>query len=491
MKRFFVISCACFYLGNLFSQTMLSLQDCLNLALEQSRDLRIKQEEVKIAEHKKLQAKAAYFPKIDATLAYFRLSDEVNLLSEDKFLPIGTIMPDGSFGFTKDHINNQWTMLNGVPVPIDANGQPFNPKKNPEKIQWKNFTTIPREELTVDAKNIFIGAISLVQPIFMGGKIKYSNKMAEIGIDIAKQQQSLEKSEILYSTENAYWTVISVNNKVKTVMDYQKLLMQLETNVNELFNEGMATKADVLKVKVKLNEINTNLTKAQNGLSLAKMQLCQYVGYPMGTNIQLLDEISYQELIQTDNGYLDLNVALMSREEIKSLEKLIDLSESKEKIAFSEYLPKIGLIASYMYSNPDFLNGFEKEFAGSWNVGVTMKIPIFHWGEQKQKVQTAKSERLIAEMKLDDTREKIELQFRQATYRIDESKKRLVAAKNNLLQAEENLKYAKLSFDEGLVTITDVLDAQTSWYAAYSEETDALIELKLNHLYLKKVSGLL
>ena len=473
-----------------FSQSStLSLQDCLELALQQSRDIQIKKEEVKTAEYKKSQAKTAYFPKIDATMAYVRLSDKISLLPEDKFLPIGTLMEDGSFGFTQNQVGNKWTALDGKYVPLDKDGMPFDPKKNPEKILWNEYTTIPKDELTIDARNIFLGTISLIQPIFMGGKVSNTNKRAEIGLDIAKQQEKLEKSNVLYETENAYWTVISVNHKLKTALDYQKLLLQLEKDVNELFTEGMATKSDVLKVKVKLNEVNMNVTKAENGISLAKMQLCRIIGYSMDSTITLTDEISEEPAITAYEA--NPNETWTNRMEIKSLQKLIDLSHTQEKIAFADYLPQVALMANYMVSNPDFFNGFEKEFSGSWNVGVVMRVPILHWGEQKQKVNQAKSERLIAEMKLDDAKEKIELQYRQAIYKIDESMKKLQAATVNLNEAEENLRYANLSYDEGLVAITDVLDAQATWYAAYSEQTDALIDLRMNNLYLKKVSGTL
>jgi outer membrane protein TolC len=474
----------------MFSQTkILSLQECLDLALEQSNELQIKQEEVKIAEYKKAQAKTAYLPKVNALLSYLHLSDDIYLLSEDKFLPIGTKMADGSFGFRADQVNNGWTVINGNPVPLDVNGNPFDPKANPEKIEWKDYTTIPRDELAIDARNTFVGALSLIQPIYMGGKVRQTNKMAEIGIDIAKEQEILQQSDVLYQTEGSYWTVISVSNKVRTAEDYKNLLIALEKNVTELFNEGMATKADILKVKVKLNEIDMNLTKAQNGLSLAKMQLCQYIGLPMNTDIQLSDEIATESLKSASDGNVNLDAAWENRPEVSSLRKLIDLSETKEKIAFADYLPEVALIANYMVTNPDFFNGFEKDFSGSWNIGVTMKIPILHWGEQKQKVREAKSEKHINELKLDDAKEKIELQFRQAVYKIEETGKRLTAAENNFDQAKENLKYAELSYDEGIVSVTDVLDAQAAWYSAYSEKEDALIGLRIDNLYLKKVAG--
>jgi outer membrane protein TolC len=491
MKKFFLSICFFSAVCALQAQEkILSLDDCLDLALKQSKELKIKQEEVKVAEAKKKQATSAYLPKVDAILSYTHISDVMYLLPEDKFLPIGTKMADGSFGFRQDQVNNQWTLVNGQPTPLDAGGQPFNPKTDPDKILWKDYTTIPRDELAVDMRNTYVGMLSLVQPIYMGGKIVQANKMAKIGVDIANEQKTMETNEVLYNTEAAYWTVVSVANKVKVASDYQKLLTQLDKNVTELQAEGMATKADVLKVKVKLNQINMDLTKAENGLNLAKMNLCQMIGLPMEQAIALEDEINPKESIYIpDNNSVSLDAALSNRPEIKSLEKLIDLSEAKKKLAVSGYLPEIGLTANYLYTNPDFFNGFEKEFSGSWNVGVVMKIPILHWGDNHQKIKEAKSEQIITQTKLDNAKEKIELQYRQATYRIDESTKKLKAANSNLEQASENLRYAQLSFDEGVVGVSDVLDAQASHFAAYSDQTDAQIELKINQLFLKKVSG--
>jgi outer membrane protein TolC len=469
---------------------VLSLADCLDFALKQSKELSIKQEELKIAEAKKKQARAAYFPKIDALLAYTHNSDKAYLLSEDKMLPIGTQMADGSFGFRQEQINNQWTLINGQPVPLDAGGQPFNPATSPDKILWKDYTTIPRDELAVDMRNTYIGMLSLVQPIYTGGKIVQTNKMAKIGVEIAGEQQKMEVNEVLYNTEAAYWTVVSVANKLKVASEYQTLLAQLENNVGELQNEGMATRADVLKVKVKHNQVNMDLTKAENGLNLAKMNLCQLIGLPMDEEIVLEDEENPKENIApADSAMLSLDAALSNRPEIRSLEKLLDLSKAKKKLALSGYLPEIGLTANYLYTNPDFFNGFEKEFSGSWNAGIVIKIPLLDWGGNYYKIKEAKSEQVITQIKLESAREKIELQYRQATYKVEESAKKLEAATANLEQADENLRYAQLSFDEGMVGITDVLEAQASRFAAYSDQMDAQIELKINQLFLKKVTG--
>ncbi len=474
--------------SSLFAQPRtLSLNDCLEMALQQSASLQIKQQETKVAEDKRKEAKSAYFPKIDGSLSYIHMSDEMYLLSEDKFLPIGTKKPDGSFGFNMDQIKT--TTIDGKQVPVDANGQPFNPKTHPEKIQWNEYTTIPREELAVDLRNTFVGGVSLVQPIYMGGRIYHSNKMAAIGADIAKEQENMERAEVLFNVEKTYWLVISLQDKLKTAEEYRKLLNKLYSDVTALQDEGMAVKADVLKVRVKLNEVNINCTKVANGLSLARMSLCQHIGLPPTATIQLIDE--QPPVQQTKQQATDINAAYNNRGEIKSLEKFIDVSKHKEKIALAGYLPEVGLMANYMFYNPDFFNGFQKTFSGSWNVGVAMKIPILHWGEHTSKMHAAKRQTAIAEIKLNDARTQIELQLNQAAFKVEESDKQWVLAADNFEQAEENLKYAKTAYDEGLVGVTDLLEAQASWYAAYSEKKDAEINLEMNQLYLKKATGLL
>lgn len=433
----------------------LTLQECLQMALEQSKGVQIKQEEVKKAENVKKEARTAYLPKLDARLAYLHLSDKLYLLPDDKFSQLGNILGD---------VN---PLLAKFANPL-----------------LTNIGNTIREELSVDLRNNYVGALTLVQPVFMGGKIKASNRMAAIGVDIAKQQEELEKSETLFNVESAYWLVISLENKVKTAEEYQKLLLKLESDVKELEAEGMAVKSDILKVRVKLNEVNMNFTKAENGLNLSKMQLCQYIGLPLNTNIELVNEKPEITAIHTN-----INEVWGNRQEIKSLEKLVDLAGEKEKIALSGYLPEVGFLANYIYSNPNFFNGFKKEFGGSWNVGITMKIPITPWGAQNYKLKSAKNERRINEIRLGEAKEKIELQYNQANYKLTESDKKLFAANSNMEEADENLRYAKLAFEEGLVGVTEVIEAQTAWFRASSEKEDAEIEYRINKLYFKKVNG--
>ena len=469
---------------NLTAQTRLTLEQCLNMALEHNKSLSVAQEQINVATAQKKVAKTSYLPKLDANAAYFYTNKNISLLSEDKFAPVGTIMPDGSFGFTADQVNNTFTMVDGQPVPLDANGQPFNPKANPEKIDWKGYAYLPKEEFSVDMPHMFMATVGLTQPLFTGGKIREYNKIAGFAESIAHTQLTAEEAETLYSAEESYWQVVSLTHKVRIADEYKTLMTKLDANLEALREEGMATKNDVLKVKVRLNEVNMSLTKANNGLRLSKMALCRVIGMPLDSDIELEETFIGESFVSEP----EVN-AWQNRAELQSLDYLTKIADSKVKIAQSGYLPTLGLSAGYLISNPNPYNGFTREFAGNFTMSVALKVPIFHWGEKRQTVNAARSERNIAELKRQETAEKIELQYSQAYLRINEATEREISSQKNLEQAEENLRYANIGFEEGVVQATAVLEAQTAWFSACSETVDARIETKLCKVYLDKVSG--
>ena len=124
-----------------------------------------------------------------------------------------------------------------------------------------------------------------------------------------------------------------------------------------------------------------------------------------------------------------------------------------------------------------------------WAAGIVVKIPVFHWGEGIYKVKAAKAEANIARYKLEDIKEKVELQVTQNSYKVNESTKKLALAEKNMEKAEENLRSAQIGFQEGVLTTTNVLEAQTAWLQAQSEKIDAQIDLRLSEVYLSKALG--
>ncbi|BEG99649.1 TolC family protein [Bacteroides sedimenti] len=474
------------------AQQVLSLDSCRSLALANNKELKIGNEKIKAAYYERKAAFTNYLPNLSATGSYMRNEKNMSLLGENKFLPIGSLMANGTFGYTPGAGQVQEIKLpNGQWVPTDANGTPFDPTKNPEKLVWKQYTTIPKSEFEFDTKNVYAGAIMLTQPIYMGGKIRAYNKITRYAEELAKSQQKTGMQEVILNTDQAYWQVVSLVNKKKLAEGYLELLKKLESDVDKMIAEGVATKADGLSVKVKVNEAEMTLTKVEDGLSLSRMLLCQICGIDLSTPIQLADETITNLPVNTTTPSTNMEMAFNNRPELKSLELATNIYNQKINVTKSEFLPSIALTGNYLVSNPSLFNGFENKFRGQWSVGVFVKIPIWHWGEGIYKVKAAKAEAKVAQFQLEDAKEKIELQVNQSAFKVNEAAKKLAMTEKNMEKAEENLRYAKLGFEEGVIAPSNVLEAHTAWLSAQSERIDAQIDVKLTEIYLKKSLGTL
>ena len=342
-----------------------------------------------------------------------------------------------------------------------------------------------------DTRNLTIGAATLTQPLFMGGKIIAYNKITKYAERLAESQHATGMQDLILNTDQTYWQVISLVNKKKLAESFLKLVRQLDADVDKMVAEGVATKADGLSVKVKVNEAEMTLTQVENGLSLSKMLLCQLCGLPLDSDIRLADEDMENLVLPDTYTESNVNTALANREELKSLELASQIYRQKVNVTRSEFLPSIALTANYLVTNPSLVNGFENKFRGMWAAGVVVKIPVFHWGEGIYKVKAAKAEANIARYQLEDVKEKVELQVTQSSYKVNEAAKRLTMAEKNMEKAEENLRYANLGFKEGVIPTSNVLEAQTAWLSAQSGKIDAQIDLKMSEIYLNKSMGTL
>ena len=347
-----------------------------------------------------------------------------------------------------------------------------------------------------DTRNIWAGSIMLRQPIYMGGAIIAANKIADIGEQMAANDIDMQTQNTLYNIDQAYWMVVSLRQKQKLATSYRDLVKKLDDDVHKMIKQGIATKADGLKVDVKVNEADMQIMQVEDGLTLSKMLLCQLCGIPMNQEITLADE---------DKDALNLSIAsthaeqqaalndssLSSRPELRLLQNVTDASKQATNLVKAAFLPHVALTGGYMISNPNVWNGFQKNFTGVWNVGVLVQIPVWNWGEGAYKVRAAKATAHIAQMNFDDTREKIQLQVTQSQFKVKEAEKKLNMARKNINSAEENLRCANLGFKEGVMDVTDVMAAQTAWQQAQSQKIDAEIDVKLTQVGLNKALGIL
>ena len=465
------------------AQNFLSLDSCRALALANNKDLLISNEKINAAHYQRKAAFTNYLPNFSATGAYMRNQKEFSLLNNDQKAALSGLGSNlaGPIGQAAAGIIATYPEL--APLISSLSGS------LPAALDQAGNSLV--DALRTDTRNVYAGAITLTQPLYMGGKIRAYNKITKYAEELARQQHNGGMQEVIMSTDQAYWQVISLVNKKKLAEGYLKLLQQLDSDVEKMIAEGVATKADGLSVRVKVNEAEMTLTKVEDGLSLARMLLCQLCGIDLSSPITLADEDMEDIPLLTTDTHFDMSTAYANRPEIRSLELATQIYKQKVNVTRAEHLPSIALMGNYMVTNPSVFNSFENKFKGMWNVGVMVQIPIWHWGEGIYKTRAAKSEVRIAQYQLQDAREKIELQVNQAAFKVNEAGKKLVMSTKNMEKAEENLRYATLGFKEGVIATSNVLEAQTAWLSAQSEKIDAQIDVKLTEIYLKKSLGTL
>lgn len=475
-------------------QETLTLDQCREMAIKNNKALDQARTKVEMAGYDRKIARANYYPNISATGAYMYNQKSIALINDElsgKLTGTGTALHQ-QFTTKMTEILEGLAQLPGGPELIQ------DPKVQAligalSKGDISNAITALGTELDdllhPDTHNMFLGAVSLQQPVFMGGKIVNANRMAKLAEELSRSQYDQEYQDLLITVDQAYWQVVSISNKKKLAENFADLLEKMEHDVNISVKEGVATESDALAIKVKANEANMMKTKATNGLVLAKMLLCKEVGIDLDTDITLADESLDAVPVPQMSPEKDLESIYQDRPETRSLDFAAAIYDKKMKIARADMMPKIALTANYMLTNPNLYNGFEKKFGGMFNVGVAINIPIFHGFEALQKTRKAKAEATLYVSKLDEAKELINLQVTQLRKQLDEALEKVEMAENNLKSAEENLRKASVGFEAGVVTTNTALAAHTAWLQAHSEFIDAGIELQITNANLQKAEG--
>jgi len=478
------------------AQQVLTLQKCREMALEGNKNMQISQENVKMAEYDKKIARANYFPKVSASGTYMYNNRSIQLVSDSQIYSLENAGTLAGQWVGNDITQNITELFQSTPqiqqLILQSDWFKNMIQELPNASVFQSLNAVGSEvanTLMPDTRNITAGVITIEEPIYVGGKIRAYNKIADFAQELALSKLSTEQQETIITTDQAYWQIVSLANKLKLTESYVELLRTMSGNVEKLVDEGMATNSDKLSIKVKLNEGEMTLLKVQNGLALSKMLLCQRVGLPLDSNIKLADEDLDDVQVPVYQQEYNEEFIMQHRPELKSLSIATQIYDKKVNIARSEFLPTVAFVGNYIVSNPSCFNGFEKQFNGMFNVGVVAKIPIYHFGEGVNKIRKAKSEAAIQRMKLDDTKELIMLQVSQYENKIKEAESRLTMTTEKMSDAEENLRMATVGFNEGIVPSATLNAAQTAWLQAHSDFIDAKIDVIMSNTYLKKAIG--
>ena len=232
-----------------------------------------------------------------------------------------------------------------------SSGSGMLPVLGPDGKPSGQVAYFPGLNLDYELGWIFNGGVKLERPIYMGGKIQAGYKMSKLGHELAIQNRRLTESEVIVETSKAYANVVKAKEMVAVAKAYGALLDELMRAVEIAKNRGMKSSNDVLKVKVKANECELNLRKAENACRLAKMNLCHYIGKPLTED---LDVTSTLPMAGKAEGTVS---DIVNRPEFIMVEHKSELAKQKVNIARSDYLPQVGLVGQFGYSRGFDLSG--------------------------------------------------------------------------------------------------------------------------------------
>ncbi len=431
--------------SKLNAQSSYSLEECRQLALANNKRIAIGQEAITEAKAQRSEYFMNFYPVIQATGGYLHMQKRLQLIDYQ-----------GLLGPLAQYI--------------------------PQSVQ--NLTS-------PDTKNIYLMNFSLMQPIFAGGKIIASNQMADLAVELKQEMLSTEQQELVYEVDQAYWQAVSVEEKVKLATDFVELLKNSDKTVQALIAAGVATEADALSIAVKLNEAEMALMKAKNGLVLSKMLLAEKCGLAADAITTLSDNneslSAEQSTLHNSTMEKQIDQIIASRSETKSLMLAEKIYEKNKNIERAAALPQLMFMANYTLMNPNMFNGFRKSFDGTYSVGLLLQVPLTNVLKASYKHRAAEAKHRTKQLERAQAEEQMSLQIRQAQYLHSEAYKQYEVAKSAQRQAEENLRKAQLGYDEGMIALLQVQQAQTAWHSAKTNIIDAAIALRLAKSKLKRV----
>ena len=329
-------------------------------------------------------------------------------------------------------------------------------------------------------KNGTIAGINAVQPVFAGGQIINGNKLAKVGEDVSHLQLQLSENEVEKQTEQYYWQLVSLQEKIKTIEAVQALLADIYKDVDVAVRAGVAMRNDLLQVQLRQNEVESQKLKVQNGISIVRLLLGQYCGLSHTDFTLTYDAMVPPSLTQKQ----DHSQALLGTVEYQLLNKQVEATNLQRKMEIGKNLPTVGIGAGYNYHNLlDNNHSFAMVFA-------TVSLPISDWWGGSHAIKRKKIAQQQAEEQLADNSELLKIRMQNAWNNVEESRQQLQIAQHSIEQAEENLRLNRDYYRAGTSKMSDLLEAQLLYQQSLDRRTDAYADYQNKLLEYRQATGM-
>lgn len=448
--------------GRMTAQVM-SVDECVEMAMQSNKQIQASNHLVSQYEHKHRSIRSNFFPNVQLIA-----TDFYSTLNGSTLMDIAT--PIGSFAAQQVQ-NLLPTMIN------DAMRQQL-------AQDVTQFVTPLNPEIGFKMKNVFAAGVTLEQPIYCG-RIFVGNRMGKLGVRMAMQSQKLTREEIVVEVYEAYQMLVKAKELEVVAHKYDSLLTQIEHDVQSAVNHGMASRNDELKVTVLKSDAELKIRQAENGVRLARMNLCQLIGKPLDAMIE--------PVIEENDDFVELvdrNASVTDRTEYQLLDMKSQMAYERVNMAKAEYLPVLGMVLhGGVIDGLEMLDNklFNRKFDVA--VGAVLTVPLFHANETKHKVAAAKEELMQEWLNQEELTGKMNLDLQQQANNVDEARLELELRKRTLEQCEENVHISRCAYSVGMETLSDLLSAQVMWQQAYADLVESRYQAKVKMMKWRKAAG--
>ncbi len=343
------------------------------------------------------------------------------------------------------------------------------------------------------AKDGLVAGVTAMQPLFAGGQIVNGNKLAKVGVDVAKLQRRLSQNEIVLRTEQYYWQMVSLKEKLHTLDQLERQLDRMQQDAQNAVEAGVRNRNDLLQVQLRRNEVCTSKIQVANALTVTGDLLAQMMGLPPGTV-----DVAGRFAMGSDAGsrieeypmpespqqyYQSEETCLALTCEYQLLNRQIDAERLQYRMAVGKNLPSVAVGGGYMYNN--VMDKSQNRFVGM----LTVSVPVSSWwggshNMKRQKIQVANAE--------NDKRNQSEMlviRMRKAWHDMNDAYRQIFIARESIVQSEENLRLNTDYYEAGTASISDLLDAQTLFQQSRDKYVESLADYEVKKREYLQTTG--
>lgn len=441
-KTIATVLCAVCCAGSATAQQFMTLQQLKDSALKNNIAIRDARNSIDAASQQRKEALTKYFPNISANGAWFNANKHI--------------------------IDKNMKPTDYVPTSVAmAMAQILPPEALIDLVNPINVSMV---------KDGIIAGVTATQPVFAGGKIINSNRLARVGVEASRLQLRLSENEVEQKTEQYYWQLVTLEEKMNTIKAVEELLADIHKDVDVAVRAGLVMRNDLLQVELRQNDIESQKLKLQNGISIVQRLLAQYCGLNSNIIHVKKEDVVASAPVETGGNLMDLA-------EYQLLQKQVDAAHLKKLITVGQSMPTVAVGAGYNYYK---INDMNRNFG---MVFATVNVPISDWWGGSHAIKRKKIEQRKAEEELADKAELLNIRMEKAWNDVTEAYQQLTIAQRSIEQAEENLRLNRNYYKAGTSRMADLLEAQLLYQQARDRQTDAFADYQNKQLEYRIATG--